>query len=107
MKTRRTLPNGEMTSDFAEDAAAVGELIRRRLKFFLGEWPYNQRRVGTNIEHIFSKDEAVRLEEIKTRIEQTKHVQQIAGLSAIINSNRVIEIKCTVITDFGIHEYIQ
>jgi len=107
MKTRRTLPSGEMTAEFATDAAAVGEMVRRRLKFFLGEWPYNRRRVGTNIEHIFAKDEAVRLEEIKSRIEQTKHVQQIVGLSAIINSSRVIKIKCTIITDFGTYDYIQ
>ena len=107
IKTRRTTLSGELTSEFVTGAEAVGELVRRRLKMFLGEWPYDRRRVGTNIELLFAKDEAVRLEEIKNRIEQTKYVEQVIGLSAIINSKRTMQIKCKIITAFGSYDYIQ
>jgi hypothetical protein len=107
MISRRTDEKGKLVSGLAHGNDAIGEIIKRRLKFFIGEWPLNRQRVGVNMEFIFSKNETTRIQEIKRVIEEIPNVRQVVDLSAKIdNKERKILIQCQVYTDFGSFKYV-
>lgn len=102
----RTFEDGDIVtsgSTHINGAEAIGQLVKYRLRLFMGEYPFNINEGTDWTGRVLGKqDPYTRESEIKRVISNTEGVLQLSSFSADLNSvTRKYSVVCGIITEYG------
>lgn len=102
----RAFENGDIVTSGStqiRDAAAIGQLVKYRLRLFMGEYPYNiNDGVDWKGKVLGKQDPYTREFEIKRVISKTPGVLRLSSFTASLSQDtRKYTVTCGIITKYG------